>query len=93
MVRSFLVLLGLVASAAAQSSLSTAATAPPPESTQPSSVLENATVTIDTELTPPGSDGAVKVTGLVQEDLAVFLGIPFAQPRKLPAQKDAPLTA
>lgn len=76
---SLLVLLGLVTAAVAQSSVSTSS---PPESTQPSSVLGNATATIDTEMHPPGSDSAVKVTGMLQDDMAIFLGIPFAQPRE-----------
>lgn len=71
-------LLGLLTGVAAQTATSSAFNA---EATRPSSVLGNASATVDATFHPPDS-GPVKVTGMLQDGLGIFLGIPFAQPRE-----------
>lgn len=70
----------LLTGVAAQTETSSAFNA---EATRPSSVLGNASATLDATFYPGGSP--VKVTGMLQDGLGIFLGIPFAQPRESPA--------
>ncbi|GMK55174.1 hypothetical protein CspeluHIS016_0202300 [Cutaneotrichosporon spelunceum] len=68
-------LLGLLSGVAGQTATSSAFDA---LATRPSSVLGNATAFVDAKFHPPS--GPVKVTGMLQDGLGIFLGIPFAQP-------------
>lgn len=74
--------LALLATAAAQSATSTSSAPEVTESTVSRTAFDIDTH-IETEFYPQTCNGsAVKITGLSKDGMAIFLGIPFAEPRK-----------